>query len=602
MTVSNAKRPRAKLLITLVLAAGCDQMDETLSVDNHDCESIPRPENARLNLSAYSDDWYQVYETADGVYSIVEPYQFQETVSHLIVGEDRALLFDTGIGLLSIKAIVEKITQLPVTVLNSHTHYDHVGGNWEFANVLAIDSDYTRTNMRGFGNGRIAEDFLPEAFCKGAPKESNTESFYTRPWKQSRYVKDGEILELGGRALQVLHVPGHTPDAVALLDAANRLLFTGDSWYDASLWLFVPETSLNDYEASVTRLAEMEGDVDYLLGAHNSARVDAGRLQAVVSAVRKLRAGDYVAEEDDYKRLVIENDGVSILTAQAALDGEQGDISKGGSGLDSFGSSRPDPVAAEIAWTADGGFCEPETVLPLPDDTLLVSNVCGYRELGTGFLTLLDAHGQAINWRRVKRLDSPLGMALSGDRLHVVDNNRVRVFRWPGFEILETIEIETFAANDIAAAPDGTIYVTDSAKHQVVQRLPDGTQSILGAESQFRNANGLELYENSLYVGGERLWRIDLESGSVDTIGPDWLTDIDGIEFESAETLQLTPVGGPLIRYRSDEDIEIVAGQGISSANHGYSSALELALIPTGYDNTVIAIRIPQYLESESDR
>jgi putative aminopeptidase FrvX len=78
----------------------------------------------------------------------------------------------------------------------------------------------------------------------------------------------------------------------------------------------------------------------------------------------------------------------------------------------------------------------------------------------------------------------------------------------------------------------------------------------------------------------------------VETIGPEWLTDIDGIEFEADGTLQVTPVGGPLIRYRSGQDIEILAGEGISSANHGYADELQLALIPTGYDNSVIAIRI----------
>jgi glyoxylase-like metal-dependent hydrolase (beta-lactamase superfamily II) len=334
--VNTAKWPAINVLTTLILVAGCDRADEALSVDNYSCDSVPRPENAKMPLSTLSDDWYQVYEAADGVYSIVEPFQLQETISHLIVGEDRALLFDTGIGLLSIKAVVERITSLPVIVLNSHTHYDHVGGNWEFSTVLAVDSDYTRANMGGFDNSRISGDFLPEAFCKGAPEGSDPGSFYTRPWKQSRYVEDGEELDLGGRKLEVLHVPGHTPDAVALLDADNRLLFTGDSWYDASLWLFARETNLKDYEASISRLATLESEVDFLLGAHNSARVDTDRLQAVVNAFRKIRAGEYAGERDDYNRLAFEIDGVRILTAQSALDGKQSDISKGGSGLETW--------------------------------------------------------------------------------------------------------------------------------------------------------------------------------------------------------------------------------------------------------------------------
>jgi glyoxylase-like metal-dependent hydrolase (beta-lactamase superfamily II) len=324
----------AGILSAVLFLAGCNNTDEALSVDDYSCDSVPRPENTGMPLSLASDEWFQVYETADGVYSITEPFQLQETISHLIVGQDRALLFDTGIGLLSIKAIVERITSLPVIVLNSHTHYDHVGGNWEFSTVLAVDSDYTRANMQGFDNSRVAGDFVPEAFCKGAPEGADIETFYTKPWKASRYVEDGEILDLGGRKLQVLRVPGHAPDAVALLDAGNRLLFTGDSWYDASLWLFARETSLSDYEASIDRLAALESLVDFLFGAHNTARVTAGPLQDVQLALKKLQAGNYAGEQDDYNRLAFDIDGSSILTAQPVLDGKQADLSRGGSGLD----------------------------------------------------------------------------------------------------------------------------------------------------------------------------------------------------------------------------------------------------------------------------
>ena len=80
---------RLNILVTLILVTACGRADEVLSVDNYSCDSVPRPANASLPLSTFSDDWFQVYETANGVFSIVEPYQLQETISHLIVGEDR---------------------------------------------------------------------------------------------------------------------------------------------------------------------------------------------------------------------------------------------------------------------------------------------------------------------------------------------------------------------------------------------------------------------------------------------------------------------------------------------------------------------------------
>lgn len=250
----------------------------------------------------------------------------------------------------------------------------------------------------------------------------------------------------------------------------------------------------------------------------------------------------------------------------------------------------PEARRADIAWVAEGDFCEPETVLPLPDDTLLVSNVCDFRETGNGYLTLLDANGSAIDWRVLEGLDAPLGMALVDNLLHVVDKNRVKIFHWPGFEPQSTIELDTVVANDIAVADDRTLYVTDTAEHKVVVVSPDLDQTVLTGQAQFQGANGIEISGESLYVGGEHLWRVGLRDDTVTRIGPDWLADIDGIEIEVDGTLQLTPVAGPLVRLLTP--IEVLGGDGVSSANHGYAPNLGLALIPTGFDNTVIAIRV----------
>lgn len=332
--------PRTGVILIGLVLAGCqaDQAgtDEPAEAVVQQCEGIPRPANARLPLSDASDDWFQVYQTSANVYSIVEPYHYQETISHLIVGEDRALLFDTGMGFLPIRPVVERITSLPITVLNSHTHYDHVGGNSEFSEILAIDSDYTRANMAGFSNEKLSVDLDLGAFCRGTPAGFDRGTFRTKPWKSTRYVADGELLDIGGRTLRVLHVPGHTPDATALLDAENGLLFTGDSYYDGAIWLFVPETSLADYEKSIERLAAIEGSVDYLLGAHNAARVDATVLGAVKTAFGKLVSGDLQPSDEDEGRLLFNIDGIEFLTARPVLDGHRGAVSRGGSGLDTW--------------------------------------------------------------------------------------------------------------------------------------------------------------------------------------------------------------------------------------------------------------------------
>ena len=253
-------------------------------------------------------------------------------------------------------------------------------------------------------------------------------------------------------------------------------------------------------------------------------------------------------------------------------------------------SGMPEADQADIAWIAEGEFCDPETVLPLPDNTLLVSNVCVSRPESDGFLTLLDKDGKTIDWRIVDGLDAPLGMALHNGLLHVIDNNQIGIFRWPGYQPVSTIALETNVANDIAVGPDDSIYVTDTARGEVTVINPGLEQSVLTGQPQFPGANGIHIDNDDLYIGGERLWHVDLRDNAITTIGPEWLADIDGIEQEADGTLQITPVAGPLIRL--DTEIEILGGDGVSSANHGFAPELGLALIPTGYDNTVIAIRI----------
>jgi sugar lactone lactonase YvrE len=255
-------------------------------------------------------------------------------------------------------------------------------------------------------------------------------------------------------------------------------------------------------------------------------------------------------------------------------------------------AASPPPIEADIAWVSRGEYCEPETVLPLPDDTLLISNVCGFSEPGSGFLTLLGADGTVIDWRVVEGLDSPLGMALQGNRLYVIDNNHLKILAWPGYDLQESIELETMVANDVAVSKGGDAYISDTAAGEVIKLSVDGAQSVFIGQEKFPGANGMEIHDGYLYVGGKRLWRVNLQDLDVELAAPEWVSDIDGIEFEADGALQATPVAGPLIRFPEDGNIQILAGEGVSSANHGYAPRLGLALIPTGFDNEVIAIRV----------
>ena len=284
------------------------------------------------------------------MFALVEPHQFQEAISYLIVGRERASMFDTGIGLVPIRPVVEQLTRLPIEVLNSHTHFDHVGGNAEFDRILALDTPYTRANMRGFPATDLKGEVEPASFCHGAPKGASVATFHTRAWKATRTVADLEKIDLGGRILEVLHVPGHTPDSVALLDRAQGLLWTGDSYYEGTIWLFVPETDLEAYEASMARLAALAPGVKKLLPAHNTASAEPRRIGQVLDAVRQVRAGTRKGRQESGGRLVFEFDGFSILTSRSLLERKKGDPARAGRGSPSRAEgTAAAPIALESA-------------------------------------------------------------------------------------------------------------------------------------------------------------------------------------------------------------------------------------------------------------
>ncbi|MGI9286437.1 MAG: MBL fold metallo-hydrolase [Pseudomonadales bacterium] len=234
------------------------------------CRKLPRKEYAKLQRVQHPDDWFELYTVAPGVTAIYEPHQWQEVISYLIEGETSALLFDTGNGLANIAAVAQALTDKPIAVLNSHSHYDHVGGNYAFDKIYGMDSAFTRKRQRGHANKDIAIEASAEALCRSLPKGVTQENHVGRPYKVTEFISDGFRIDLGARELEVIHVPGHTPDALALIDREAGLLWTGDSYYSGPIWLWAPETDLKAYARSLRRLSKEVANLKALLPAHNT--------------------------------------------------------------------------------------------------------------------------------------------------------------------------------------------------------------------------------------------------------------------------------------------------------------------------------------------
>src|SRR6266851_26973 len=113
------------------------------------CKALPRHEYRSLERVFIHEPWFEVYKIQPGVFAIYEPHQAEEVISYLIIGTKQAVLFDTGMGIGDIHNLVSRMTSRPIVVLNSHTHNDHVGGNWQFEFVFGMDTAFTRANAKG---------------------------------------------------------------------------------------------------------------------------------------------------------------------------------------------------------------------------------------------------------------------------------------------------------------------------------------------------------------------------------------------------------------------------------------------------------------------
>ena len=262
------------------------------------CAKLPRPAYAALPRVSVSSDWFEVYRVDPDVYAIYEPHQWQEVISYLVVGRDRALLFDTGMGIADISAVVKTLTDRPVVVLNSHSHHDHVGDNHAFARVLALDLPYTRDHARGSRHPEVSEEVVPSAVCGALPEGFDSATYRVRPWQVTGVVREGSHIDLGGRTLTVLRVPGHAPDAIALRDEAHGLLFTGDTFYEGPIYVFGAGADVGAYAVSVERLAALAPLPRKLLTAHNVAVSDPRFLAALRDAMRAITSGAAAGTRD----------------------------------------------------------------------------------------------------------------------------------------------------------------------------------------------------------------------------------------------------------------------------------------------------------------
>lgn len=236
------------------------------------------------------DGWFSVRRLEPGVTMIGEPLHSEDPKSFLVEGTERAVLIDTGIGVGHLGRLVRELTRLPVTVVISHAHWDHVGGNRHFADILAPEGAQAALR-EGWSDARMARALDPAELRGALPAGTDPARAGIPPVSDLETIAAGDRIELGGRTLEVMAAPGHCPELIVLLDRANGILFGTDAVYAAGLYAQMDVSDLDVYLATLTGLAELVPDLRVVYSSHGTVPFAPGLIVEMRDAMAEVIAG-----------------------------------------------------------------------------------------------------------------------------------------------------------------------------------------------------------------------------------------------------------------------------------------------------------------------
>lgn len=252
-----------------------------------------------FNVRVVND--YTVQLVADHVWAVDE---FGADMCYVVEGKERAVVVDTGYGFGNLRNTVEQITNLPYVVVNTHGHMDHVCGNWQFetdtymneADLFLIEPEYIGKRWRTSCEKTKKEP----GFTGGSHVNGELVPVIPRPLP----LKEHQMFDLGGRELEVLFTPGHTPGCIVLLDAKNRLLIAGDTVVSTPILIFdTYSTTVEEYRNGLLKILKREDEFDQIVSGHYLRPIGKQYLYDLIACAEHILEGTAKPESVDFSHM-----------------------------------------------------------------------------------------------------------------------------------------------------------------------------------------------------------------------------------------------------------------------------------------------------------
>jgi glyoxylase-like metal-dependent hydrolase (beta-lactamase superfamily II) len=251
-----------------------------------------------------ADRWFEFERLADGITRIWEPHVIRVMQCNIwhVRGRDRDLIIDTGMGIASLAQAAAHLFDKALTAVATHTHIDHVGSLHEFSDRIVHEAEAQQLTRASDNFSLIRAEHPVEfissleragyevgtCFVTALPRaDYELSTLICPPAPATRRVEEGDVIDLGDRVFEILHLPGHSPGSMGLWESSSATLFSGDAIYDGPLLDELPGSDIETYVRTMRRLARLPARIVH---AGHDPSFDGARLRELAKEYLDRRA------------------------------------------------------------------------------------------------------------------------------------------------------------------------------------------------------------------------------------------------------------------------------------------------------------------------